>query len=84
MYCRTCSQQIELARITILPNTLFCSSCAKKHNFIKPKKGIMVFDHKTGGTIQIMSEKSYKENKKYYIPFGARSVVKNFSKNICA
>lgn len=43
----------------------------------------MVFDHKTGGTIQIMSEKSYKENKKYYVPFGARSVVKNFSKNIC-
>lgn len=43
----------------------------------------MVFDHKTGGTLQTMSEDFYCKNRKYFVANGARSVVKNFSKNIC-
>jgi hypothetical protein len=44
----------------------------------------MCFDHKTGGELQIMSADLYEREKKYYIPNGARSAVKNFSRNICA
>lgn len=84
MICNCCNSAIEWERLEILPETTFCSSCARKHNLVKPPKGILIFDHKTGGTLQTMSEESYNKNKKYYIPLGARSAVKNFSKNVCA
>ncbi len=42
-------------------------------------RGVMTFDHKTGGSIQVMSADSYKRNKKYYVPRrGCRSVMKQF------
>jgi hypothetical protein len=44
----------------------------------------MAFDYKTGGEIQIVSADFYEANKKYFIPNGARSAVKNFSKSVCA
>jgi len=84
MNCRTCNNLIEAERLEVLPNTVFCSTCAHKHNVIKPRKGIMCYGHKTGGEIQIMSADLYEREKKYYIPNGARSAVKNFSRNVCA
>ena len=84
MICRTCFNEIEPERLNILPNTVFCAPCANKYNYIKPRKGIMVFDNKTGGTLQTMSADYYEKNKKYFIANGARSVVKNFSKNVCS
>ena len=83
MNCRACNGPIEAERLEILPNTVCCATCANKHNFVKPMKGILVFDHKTGGVLQTMSENFYENNKKYFKANGARSVVKNFSKNIC-
>ena len=42
-------------------------------------RGVMTFDHKTGGSVQIMSAESYERNKKYYVPRkGCRSVMKRF------
>ena len=42
-------------------------------------RGVMTFDHKTGGSVQVMSAESYKRNKKYYVPRrGCRSVMKQF------
>jgi RNA polymerase-binding transcription factor DksA len=84
MDCRICNQAIEAERLEALPNTVFCVQCAHKHNPIKPRKGIMCYGHKTGGEIQIMSADLYEREKKYYIPNGARSAVKNFSRNVCA
>lgn len=84
MVCKCCNQSIEIERLNILPNTVFCAACANKHNLVKPRKGIMVFDNKTGGSLQTMSDDFYNKNKQYFIPIGARSVVKNFSKNSCA
>lgn len=83
-YCKVCANQIEQERLDILPATVFCAPCAIKLNVVKPRKGIMVFDHKTGGTLQTMSADYYDKNKKYFVANGARSVVKNFSKNVCA
>lgn len=75
---------IEEERLEILPHTLVCASCAREHNFVKPRKGIMVFGHKTGGELQTMTADFYNKNKKYWIPQGARSCVKNFSRHVCA
>ena len=42
-------------------------------------RGVMTFDHKTGGSVQIMTAESYERNKKYYVPRkGCRSVMKRF------
>jgi hypothetical protein len=84
MNCRTCDNDIEQERLEVLPNTVQCSACAHKYNFIQPKKGIMVFTHKTGGELQTMSADFYSKNKQYFVPNGARSVMKNFSRNVCA
>lgn len=84
MNCRMCSQPIEPERLEILPNTVACAACANKHKLGTPRKAYMSFDHKTGGTIQIVSAKYYEENKKYFIPNGARSCVKNFSRSVCS
>lgn len=84
MICRICSNAIEPERLQILPNTVACASCANKHNLGGAgRKGRMIFDHKTGGTLQIMSEKLFNDTRKYYVPNGARSCVKNFSRNVC-
>jgi RNA polymerase-binding transcription factor DksA len=83
MICRICNNFIEPERLEILPNTVACAGCANKHNLGTPRLGRMVFDHKTGGTLQIMSQETFNNTRQYYEPNGARSVIKNFSKNIC-
>ena len=85
MNCVSCTLPIELERIELLPNTLVCSYCAHKGMNQKPRpKGTMIYTEKTNGFIEIHTEDSWKRNQKYYKAHGARSVVKNFSKNICA
>jgi len=68
MNCVTCTFPIELERLEILPTTRVCSSCAHSMKQVRPK-GIMTFDHKTGGTIQIISDESFKDFRKY-APYG--------------
>jgi len=60
-----------------------CIDCANENPVARPK-GRMVYGHKTGAEIEIMSAESWEANKKYFMPNGARSALKNFSKNICA
>lgn len=82
MICRLCNGLIEPERLEIVPNTVACSVCANKHNLGAARKGRMIFDNKTGGTLQIMSEEVFNNTRRYYEPDGARSVMKNFSKNL--
>jgi len=85
MNCVTCSNEIEIERLEILPTTLVCSSCARKGIGQKPApKGVMIYTEKTNGFIEIHNSESWERNKKYYTPNGARSATKNFSKNICS
>jgi aspartyl aminopeptidase len=44
----------------------------------------MIYTQKTNGFIEIHDADAWQENKKYYVANGARSAVKNFSKNVCA
>ena len=41
-------------------------------------KGVMCFDHKTGGTVQVMTADSYERNKQYYVPTKGRSAMKRY------
>ncbi len=42
-------------------------------------RGVMTFDHKTGGSVQVMSAESYKRNKNQYVPLSnCRSLMKQF------
>ena len=49
----------------------------------KNRRGVMIYGHKTAGTLQVTTNESWERNKDYYVARGARSAVKNFSKNIC-
>lgn len=85
MNCIRCSLSVEPERLEILPDTLVCSFCARNSQSQTAKvKGVMVYTEKTNGFIEIHKDGSWERNKKYYVANGARSAVKNFSKNVCA
>ena len=70
MNCTSCNNKIEAERLEVLPDTIVCSCCAKKGHGQKPMpKGVMVFGHKTAGAIQILSEETFKDWKRYN-PYG--------------
>jgi len=75
-----CGSPIEKVRLEF--GFKLCKSCAfSLPDHDQPKvKGRMVYSHKTGGEIEIMSTESWDANKKYFIPNGPRSSVKNFSR----
>ena len=77
MICTKCKSPIETGRIELGLKT--CLRCAKIFSPSKVK-GRMVYAHKTGATIEVLSAESYEENKKYFVPQGTFSSVKNFSK----
>ena len=60
-----------------------CKTCAFSNDVERPR-GVMIYTGKVGGEIEIHSAESWKEKRKYYVANGARSAVKNFSKNPCA
>jgi hypothetical protein len=61
-----------------------CKACAFSRPDVSKYKGTMNWSHKTAPTIQVMSADCWSSQKKYYTPNGARSAVKNFSKNVCS
>jgi len=65
--CNICKGEVEQARIEIL-NSNFCSKCAPKIKQVA-RKGIMVYGHKTAGTVQIVSEENFSDYRKY-APYG--------------
>ena len=75
--CNKCKSPIETGRVELGLKT--CLRCAKIFSTSKVK-GRMVYAHKTGATIEVLSAESYEENKKYFIPQGTFSSMKNFSR----
>ena len=76
-----CGKPIHPARIEF--GFFNCVDCAHESP-VEPPKGRMVYDGKVGAQIEIMSAETWRENKDRFCPKGARSAVKNFSKNVCA
>lgn len=66
MKCSCCNFEIEIDRLEVLPNTTVCISCARK-GIGQPAKsmGVMVWGHKTAGSIQIISQDAFKDWRKY-------------------
>tara|TARA_R110002012_G_scaffold472_1_gene1878 strand:- start:52 stop:300 length:249 start_codon:yes stop_codon:yes gene_type:complete len=77
-----CGNNVEQPRVEF--GFKNCAACAHSSPDVSRPKGRMVYSHKTGGEIEILTAESWNENKKYFIPNGARSSVKNFSRNICS
>ena len=71
-----CGKPVEQVRVDF--GLKICKSCAFAMPDRPKVKGRMVYGHKTGGTIEIMSAESFEANKKYFVPNGPRSSVKNF------
>jgi len=80
MYCN-CGNKVEQARLELaLENCRACAFSAPDHR----PKGRMIYSHKTGGEIEILSHSSWQENRARFQANGARSAVKNFSKHVCS
>lgn len=71
--CKGCGGLIEQGRVEMgLPH---CLSCAQLIN-VGRVKGRMIYEHKTGGFIEVMSSTSYSDNKKYFHRKANRSIMK--------
>jgi len=69
----SCGGVIEGGRAELGLKT--CLKCANRVNAPKVK-GRMVYFHKTGGQIELMSPESFSENRKYFQRTGNRSILK--------
>lgn len=68
MDCTGCDSQIEPERLEALPATKICSRCARNINIPRPH-GILCFDGKTGGTLQIVSKDNFTDYRRHN-PYG--------------
>jgi hypothetical protein len=64
LFCR-CGSQIPSERIEL--GYKICVSCADK-SYVKPK-GVMIFGHKTGADIQILTQEQFNEHRRLN-PYG--------------
>ncbi len=81
--CR-CGSSIEPYRRDVLKSDK-CAACAKRLAVMgmgaKKVKGRVVYTHKTAPFIDIMSEETFNETKKYYPTFGRGSGVHAMSRS---
>lgn len=69
MNCANCGCSIESERIALIPNTRVCSACANQYIKLKPKKGIMIYGHKTAGEMQVVSVENFRDYRRLN-PYG--------------
>jgi hypothetical protein len=70
----------NLIKMGLLPEPNFVP---KVREIERNRFGRMCYEHKTSGQIEIFTKESFENTKQYYVANGARSAVKNFSKNVC-
>jgi hypothetical protein len=68
VYCG-CGKCVEDERVTLL-NSRICAACAQmtQKNWQKPK-GVMIYGHKTGAEIQVLTPEQFINHRKYN-PYG--------------
>jgi len=59
MNCSRCKNPIPQERLDVVPDATMCVSCLKKAGDVPTKKGRLVFDHKTGGQLEVLSPKQF-------------------------
>ena len=70
----------NLIKMGLLPEPNFVPKVRETE---RNRFGRMCYEHKTSGQIEIFTKESFENTKQYYVANGARSAVKNFSKNVC-
>jgi len=70
----------NLIKMGLLPEPNFVPKVRETE---RNRFGRMCYSHKTAGQIEIFTKESFENTKQYYEANGARSAVKNFSKNVC-
>ena len=80
MKCGMCENDIEPERLEILPDTPFCSSCAR---LVKTpeRRARLVFSHKTGGEIQSLPADVFESSRQYCEGREGQRVIKRFSRD---
>jgi len=53
MTCYACGNPIPKERLEAIPDATHCIDCLKAKGDVTRKVGRLVFDHKTGGTLQV-------------------------------
>jgi len=71
----------NLIKMGILPDPNFVPKVRETE---RNRFGRMCYSHKTAGEVEIFTKESFLNTAHYYNANGARSAVKNFSKNVCA
>jgi hypothetical protein len=71
----------NLIKMGILPDPNYVPKVRETE---RNRFGRMIYGHKTAGQIEVMTKDLFNSTKQYYTANGARSAVKNFSKNVCA
>ena len=56
--CKFCKQEIPPGRLKIVPDAIACVPCTEKNINEDIPVGIMIFDHKTAGTVHIVNKKT--------------------------
>jgi Prokaryotic dksA/traR C4-type zinc finger len=59
MNCVHCNKPIPQERLDAIPDATTCVSCLKATGDVPRKKGRLVFDHKTGGQIEVLSPNQF-------------------------
>ena len=64
-----CGKAVEIERIQLI-NSRICASCAfeTQKNHQKPR-GVMIYGHKTGAEIQVLTHEQFTNHRKYN-PYG--------------
>ena len=57
MNCVRCGNPLSPERMEALPGAVTCVPCVKASGDVPTRMGYMVFDHKTAGNINIVSQK---------------------------
>lgn len=79
-YCSVCGAIINPVRLSICPDTIVCTQHAQAgYCQPAPVKAMMIYDHKTAGTICYMSEKTFDESKRLSDRVGNQSILRKVS-----
>ncbi len=63
MNCAKCHQPIPPERLAAVPDATLCVSCLRAGGDVPQKRGRMVFDHKTGGQLEVLSPEQFETMK---------------------
>jgi len=63
MNCTSCKGLIPPERLEAVPDATMCVKCQSQKGDVPKKKGVMVYYHKTGGEIQVVSDSQLQKMK---------------------